>query len=48
LNDEDVRYLPAKSETAVEAVDTLTIIPSIAGGIARGPLSRFEVLLDSR
>jgi sulfur-carrier protein len=48
LNDEDVRYLPAKSETAVEAVDTLTIIPSIAGGIARGPLSRFDVLLDSR
>jgi adenylyltransferase/sulfurtransferase len=34
LNDEDVRYLPAKEETAVTATDTLSIIPSIAGGIA--------------
>jgi adenylyltransferase/sulfurtransferase len=32
LNDEDVRYLPAKEETAVAATDTLSIIPSIAGG----------------
>ncbi|MES2392005.1 MAG: MoaD/ThiS family protein [Acidobacteriota bacterium] len=32
LNDEDVRYLPAKEETAVGATDELTIIPSIAGG----------------
>jgi sulfur-carrier protein len=32
LNDEDVRYLPAKEETAVAENDTLTIIPSIAGG----------------
>jgi molybdopterin synthase sulfur carrier subunit len=32
LNDEDVRYLPAKESTAVAATDTLTIIPSIAGG----------------
>jgi molybdopterin converting factor small subunit len=32
LNDEDVRYLPAKESTAVSASDTLTIIPSIAGG----------------
>ena len=32
LNDEDVRYLPAKEETAVGAGDTLSIIPSIAGG----------------
>jgi adenylyltransferase/sulfurtransferase len=32
LNDEDVRYLPAKEATAVTAVDTLSIIPSIAGG----------------
>lgn len=32
LNDEDVRYLPAKEETAVVAADTLSIIPSIAGG----------------
>ena len=32
LNDEDVRYLPAKGATAVTAADTLSIIPSIAGG----------------
>lgn len=32
LNDEDVRYLPAKEDTAVSADDTLSIIPSIAGG----------------
>jgi sulfur-carrier protein len=32
LNDEDVRYLPAKEATAVVATDTLSIIPSIAGG----------------
>ena len=35
LNDEDVRYLPAKEATAVAATDTLTIIPSIAGGTGR-------------
>jgi sulfur-carrier protein len=32
LNDEDLRYLPAGEATAVTASDTLTIIPSIAGG----------------
>jgi sulfur-carrier protein len=32
LNDEDVRYLPEKEATAVSANDTLSIIPSIAGG----------------
>jgi sulfur-carrier protein len=32
LNDEDVRYLPAKEATPVTATDTLSIIPSIAGG----------------
>ena len=32
LNDEDVRYLPAKEATAVTAADTLSIIPTIAGG----------------
>jgi molybdopterin converting factor small subunit len=32
LNDEDVRYLPAKDATPVTAADTLSIIPSIAGG----------------
>jgi molybdopterin converting factor small subunit len=38
LNDEDVRYLPAKERTEVSAADTLSIIPSIAGGapIPRG------------
>jgi molybdopterin converting factor small subunit len=32
LNDEDVRYLPEKDATKVSAADTLSIIPSIAGG----------------
>lgn len=32
LNDEDVRYLPEREQTAVEPSDTLSIIPSIAGG----------------
>jgi len=32
LNDEDVRYLPNKEATAVTDADTLSIIPSIAGG----------------
>jgi adenylyltransferase/sulfurtransferase len=36
LNDEDVRYLPAKEATAVTAADTLSIIPSIAGGLSPG------------
>jgi molybdopterin synthase sulfur carrier subunit len=35
LNDEDVRYLPAKEETTVADGDELTIIPSIAGGCCR-------------
>lgn len=32
LNDEDVRYLPRKEATEVASGDTLSIIPSIAGG----------------
>lgn len=32
LNDNDVRYLPPEEATAVTAVGTLPIIPSIAGG----------------
>lgn len=32
LNDEDVRYLPQKDATTVSPTDTLSIIPSIAGG----------------
>jgi len=34
LNDEDVRYLPEKDGTKVAPTDTLSIIPSIAGGRA--------------
>jgi molybdopterin converting factor small subunit len=32
LNEDDIRYLPSKEETAVKDSDELTIIPSIAGG----------------
>lgn len=32
LNDEDIRYLPEKEQTAVSDADSLSIIPSIAGG----------------
>ena len=32
VNDEDVRYLPEKERTPIAATDTLSIIPSIAGG----------------
>ncbi|HLJ28222.1 MAG TPA: ubiquitin-like small modifier protein 1 [Candidatus Angelobacter sp.] len=31
LNDEDIRYLQ-KADTAVKAGDTISIVPSIAGG----------------
>ena len=41
LNDEDVRYLPAKVETAVQSGDTLSIIPSIAGGCSAHLAPRF-------
>jgi adenylyltransferase/sulfurtransferase len=43
LNDEDVRYLPAKEETAVASSDTLSIIPSIAGGSTAACESVFEL-----
>jgi molybdopterin converting factor small subunit len=33
LNDEDIRYLSDKENTAVKDSDSLSIIPSIAGGI---------------
>ena len=36
VNDEDVRYLPEKELTPIGASDTLSIIPSIAGGRAEG------------
>lgn len=32
LNDDDIRYLPAKEATETADADELTIIPSIAGG----------------
>ncbi len=32
LNEDDIRYLPAREETTVSEKDELTIIPSIAGG----------------
>jgi sulfur-carrier protein len=32
LNDEDIRYLPQREDSVVLESDTLTIIPSIAGG----------------
>lgn len=35
FNDEDVRYLPEKERTGITPQDTLSIIPSIAGGCAR-------------
>jgi len=43
LNDEDVRYLPAKEATEVSPADTLSIIPSIAGGCQ--PLQRTQIRL---
>lgn len=32
LNEDDIRYLPAREDSAVKENDELTIIPSIAGG----------------
>jgi molybdopterin synthase sulfur carrier subunit len=34
LNDDDIRYLEGKQDTAVTDTDELTIIPSIAGGMS--------------
>jgi len=36
LNDEDVRYLPEREATPVKESDSLSIIPSIAGGLLAG------------
>jgi len=52
LNDEDIRYLK-KNDTAVAPADTLSIVPSIAGGstVAEPPvttLSKDEILRYSR
>jgi adenylyltransferase/sulfurtransferase len=41
FNDKDVLYLPEKEQTGVSASDTLSMIPSIAGGpVAQGTHSR--------
>jgi adenylyltransferase/sulfurtransferase len=40
LNDEDVRYLPAKEATTITPADTLSIIPSIAG--SAGPFDKLR------
>jgi sulfur-carrier protein adenylyltransferase/sulfurtransferase len=37
VNDEDVRYLAARERTPVKAEDALSIVPSIAGGVAAEP-----------
>src|SRR5215475_13659297 len=49
LNDEDIRYLK-KTDTPVAATDTLSIVPSIAGGSGDPPvsLSNDEILRYSR
>ncbi|MBI4544869.1 MAG: molybdopterin-synthase adenylyltransferase MoeB [Gemmatimonadetes bacterium] len=49
LNEEDVRYLQGP-DTAVREGDTITILPSIAGGVAGGPadLSSEEIGRYSR
>ncbi|MGD0498738.1 MAG: ubiquitin-like small modifier protein 1 [Bryobacteraceae bacterium] len=53
LNDEDIRYL-AKDATAVQDGDTISLVPSIAGGSAvaappaAGALSNDEILRYSR
>src|SRR4029079_7363724 len=38
LNDEDIRYLQ-KEQTPVNAGDTVSIIPSVAGGVSAGGVS---------
>jgi adenylyltransferase/sulfurtransferase len=45
-NDEDVRYLE-KEETSVSEGDTLSIIPSIAGGISSPPAAAEAVTLSN-
>src|SRR3984957_8297632 len=39
LNDEDIRYLSEKENTAVKESDSLSIIPSIAGGVDMATLT---------
>jgi adenylyltransferase/sulfurtransferase len=48
LNDEDIRYL-GKDATAAKSGDTISLVPSIAGGAGLRPaLSRDEILRYSR
>ncbi len=42
LNDEDIRYL-SKEATPVKDTDTLTIVPSVAGGCPRSPRT-FQII----
>jgi molybdopterin/thiamine biosynthesis adenylyltransferase/rhodanese-related sulfurtransferase/molybdopterin converting factor small subunit len=43
LNDEDIRYLSEKENTAVKESDSLSIIPSIAGGSEMATLTEVPV-----
>jgi len=45
LNDEDVRYLE-KEATVLKESDTISIVPSIAGGIFELPASSHELTPD--
>ena len=47
LNDEDIRYMK-KDATPVNDPDTLSIVPSIAGGLDEAVLSKDEILRYSR
>ncbi len=45
LNEDDVRYLPDRENTRVSAADSLSIIPSIAGGTGH-PGGRALIILQ--
>jgi adenylyltransferase/sulfurtransferase len=47
VNDNDIRYLQ-KEETPLKPDDTISIIPSVAGGSAAAPLSHDEIRRYSR
>ena len=47
LNEDDIRYLPERENTRVSAADSLSIIPSIAGGAGRsGDRASFGMPID--
>ncbi|HEY1499168.1 MAG TPA: MoaD/ThiS family protein [Acidobacteriaceae bacterium] len=48
LNDEDVRYLPEREGTQVKESDSLSIIPSIAGGCSPHSTRSFPAANDLR